>query len=62
MCGLIYRATGLLKSGAIKYQDRPTWYDVYRVFPPKYEPYIEREPERKTGIPDILYKEDKLRA
>ncbi|CAL8094866.1 unnamed protein product [Orchesella dallaii] len=55
------RTTGLLKSGAIKYQDRPLWYDVYRVFPPKYEPHIDRKPE-KTEINDILYREDKYRA
>jgi small subunit ribosomal protein S23 len=54
---------GLLKSKAIKYQDRPVWYDIYRVFPPKCEPYVEREPLKSVeDIPNILYKEDKVRA
>ncbi|ODM99914.1 28S ribosomal protein S23, mitochondrial [Orchesella cincta] len=55
------RTTGLMKAGAIKYQDRPLWYDIYRVFPPKYEPHIDREPEKKE-INDVLYREDKNRA
>jgi len=55
------RTTGLLKAGAIKYQDRPLWYDVYRVFPPKYEPHIDRVPQKKE-INEILYREDKYRA
>jgi len=46
----------------MKYQDRPLWYDIYRVFPPKYEPYIEREPEKTSEIPEIFYEEDTVRA
>jgi len=57
------RTTGLLKSGAMKYKDRPIWYDVYRVFPPKYEPYCERVPAKTVEeVPQIFYKEDKVRA
>jgi len=52
---------GLLKSGAIKAQDRPLWYDVYEVFPPKYEPHYDRRPE-KTDVPEIYYKEDQIRG
>ncbi|XP_021945794.1 probable 28S ribosomal protein S23, mitochondrial [Folsomia candida] len=57
------RTAGLIKSKAVKYQDRPVWYDVYRVFPPKYEPHIDREPSITVEqIPNILYKEDRIRA
>jgi len=57
------RTTGLLKSGAMKYPYRPVWYDVYRVFPPKFEPHIDREPSISVEqVPNILYKEDKVRA
>jgi len=55
------RTTGLLKAGGVKYQDRPLWYDIYRVFPPKYEPHIDRESEKKE-VMEIFYKEDKFRA
>jgi len=55
------RTTGLLKAGGIKYPDRPLWYDIYRVFPPKYEPHVDRESEKKE-IMEIFYKEDKYRA
>ncbi|KFM81188.1 28S ribosomal protein S23, mitochondrial, partial [Stegodyphus mimosarum] len=27
------RVTGLLKTGAMKEQDKPIWYDVYKIFP-----------------------------
>ncbi|XP_072931871.1 small ribosomal subunit protein mS23 isoform X2 [Epargyreus clarus] len=41
------RAEGLLKRGAMKPDDRPLWFDVYKAFPP---------------IRPILYKEDVVRA
>jgi len=60
------RATGLLRTKAIKYEDRPIWYDVYRVFPPKLEPRADRVPELSEGmtgeVPSILYGEDIARA
>ena len=63
---LFFRATGLLRTNAIKYEDRPVWYDVYRVFPPKYEPQFDRQPVLPEGtpeeVPNILYKEDVARA
>ena len=60
------RTTGLLRTKAIKYEDRPIWYDVYRVFPPKFEPRADRQPELSEGmadeVPSILYNEDVSRA
>jgi small subunit ribosomal protein S23 len=36
---LIHRVRGLLRSGALKEEDKPVWYDVYTAFPPKYDQY-----------------------
>ena len=53
---------GLLSHGAMKPDDRPLWFDVYKAFPPKVEPKFARpKPEVKT-IRQILYKEDIIRA
>ena len=70
--GTIYsRLLGLYKSGALKYEDRPVWFDVYEAFPPKYEPRWDRHHLSygtggnlsKLGPPtNILYKEDLVRA
>lgn len=57
----VFRATGLLKSGAMKPQDKPLWYDVYEAFPPKYEPRFDR-PASKEEIRQIFYPEDLIRA
>ena len=53
--------TGILKSGAIKEQDKPIWYDVYKTFPPKHEPAYLRPPVDKE-IKPILYPEDIIRG
>ncbi|XP_045133094.1 28S ribosomal protein S23, mitochondrial-like [Portunus trituberculatus] len=55
------RATGLLKSGAVKPQDKPLWYDVYEAFPPRYEPHYDRSHIRKE-IKQIFYPEDVIRG
>ncbi|KAG8041212.1 hypothetical protein G9C98_002200 [Cotesia typhae] len=39
------RVQSLLKSGAVKWEDKPIWYDVYEAFPPKNEPRYDR-----TGV------------
>ncbi|KAG1701335.1 putative 28S ribosomal protein S23, mitochondrial [Nymphon striatum] len=52
---------GLLKSGAVGYKDKPIWYEVYKAFPPKYEPSLMAEAVKKPVI-SILYKEDTVRA
>ncbi|ELT90724.1 hypothetical protein CAPTEDRAFT_48258, partial [Capitella teleta] len=55
------RVTGLLRSGALKHDDRPLWYDVMAAFPPSTEPKYDRlklqQPPR-----NILYPEDNIRA
>merc|ERR1711976_1057621 len=52
---------GLLKPGALKYEDRPIWYDVMAAFPPTREPKYDRlaltQPPRT-----VLYPEDSIRA
>uniref|UniRef100_A0A0P4WKZ3 Small ribosomal subunit protein mS23 n=1 Tax=Scylla olivacea TaxID=85551 RepID=A0A0P4WKZ3_SCYOL len=55
------RATGLLKSGAMKPQDKPLWYDIYEAFPPRYEPHYDRSPVIKE-IKQIFYPEDVIRG
>ncbi|GFO21898.1 28S ribosomal protein s23, mitochondrial-like [Plakobranchus ocellatus] len=50
------RMTGLLRSGAIKEEDRPIWYDVVKAYPPK------PKPPPKQNIPNILYPEDFVRV
>ncbi|XP_060848012.1 uncharacterized protein LOC132927491 [Rhopalosiphum padi] len=55
------RVNGLIKSGAMKIDDRPIWYDVYRAFPPESEPHYAK-PSQSLKIPDIFYPEDTFRA
>ncbi|XP_044733074.1 probable 28S ribosomal protein S23, mitochondrial [Chrysoperla carnea] len=55
------RVGGLLKSGAIKAEDKPIWFDVYDAFPPKLEPRYDR-PAPKISVKPIFYKEDIVRA
>ncbi|XP_074094605.1 mitochondrial ribosomal protein S23 [Cotesia typhae] len=55
------RVQSLLKSGAVKWEDKPIWYDVYEAFPPKNEPRYDRVAPN-IEISDIFYKEDIIRA
>ena len=55
------RLTGILKTGAMKEQDKPLWYDVYKTFPPKHEPAFTRPPVEKE-IKPIFYPEDAIRG
>uniref|UniRef100_A0A2H8TRW8 Small ribosomal subunit protein mS23 n=1 Tax=Melanaphis sacchari TaxID=742174 RepID=A0A2H8TRW8_9HEMI len=55
------RVNGLIKSGAMKVDDRPIWYDVYRAFPPESEPHYAK-PSQSLKIPDIFYTEDTFRS
>ncbi|CAH0563751.1 unnamed protein product [Brassicogethes aeneus] len=60
--GSIYsRTSGLIRSGALSWEDRPLWYDVYEAFPPKEEPKFDR-PAPNMRLKTIFYKEDKARA
>ena len=55
------RLEGLLKSGTIKKNDVPLWFQVYRRFPPQRPPDSER-PLIQKPLKTILYPEDDLRA
>lgn len=57
----LHRVRGLLRSGALKEDDKPLWYDVYEAFPPKYEPRYDR-PAPDVPIRNIFYSEDIIRA
>jgi small subunit ribosomal protein S23 len=58
---LFHRIRGLLRSGALKEEDKPIWCDVYTAFPPKYEPKYDR-PAPDIPLRNILYPEDTIRA
>lgn len=57
------RIDGLLRSGAKNYKDRPIWYDIYKMHPPKHEPgYDVVDKEGDFPIQQIFYQEDVIRA
>ncbi|XP_065355584.1 small ribosomal subunit protein mS23 [Calliphora vicina] len=56
------RVTGLLRSGAMKPEDKPIWYDLYEAFPPKLEPRFDRPAPKNIPIKNIFYEEDVARA
>lgn len=56
-----YRVNGLIKSGAMKVDDRPVWYDVYRSFPPESEPHYAK-PAKPVKVLDVFFPEDPFRA
>ncbi|CAG9539614.1 unnamed protein product [Cercopithifilaria johnstoni] len=51
---IFYRVTGLLRSGQLKWKERPLWYDVYVANPP----YIEPSVGASFPIRKLYYKED----
>ncbi|XP_067136791.1 small ribosomal subunit protein mS23 [Centruroides vittatus] len=55
------RMTGLLRSGALKKEDKPIWYGIYKAFPPLVEPIFKREVSEKE-ITRIFYPEDIYRV
>lgn len=55
------RTSGLLRSGALKAEDKPIWYDVYAAFPPIAEPRFDR-PAPNVPVRQIFYAEDAVRA
>nr|XP_046244827.1 28S ribosomal protein S23, mitochondrial [Scatophagus argus] len=61
------RVRDLMRSGVIKSPEKPIWYDVYRAFPPKRNPlhvklYTRPCSKKQETVPDILYREDEVRA
>ncbi|XP_001606448.1 28S ribosomal protein S23, mitochondrial [Nasonia vitripennis] len=60
--GTIYsRLTSLIKSGGIPEENKPIWLDLYKAFPPKYEPTFSR-PASGPPVRKIFYTEDLIRA
>lgn len=57
----IHRTSGLLRSGALKHEERPLWYDVYAAFPPHVQPRYDR-PAPNVTVQPIYYEEDIVRA
>uniref|UniRef100_A0A182QUL5 Small ribosomal subunit protein mS23 n=1 Tax=Anopheles farauti TaxID=69004 RepID=A0A182QUL5_9DIPT len=58
---IITRTQGLLKSGAMKFDERPLWYDIVSAFPPVEEPRYDR-PAPNVRVRQIFYQEDLVRA
>lgn len=56
-----FRANALLNSGAMSWEERPIWFDVYEAFPPKDEPTFGRSAPN-MHLKKIFYEEDKIRA
>ncbi|CAG0920312.1 unnamed protein product [Notodromas monacha] len=57
------RAAGLIKSGAMKESEKPLWFEIYRNFPPRFEPRVDRQvPVAKESLRQIFYEEDIIRA
>lgn len=50
-----------MRSGALKAEDKPVWFDVYAAFPPIAEPRFDR-PAPNVPVRQIFYAEDVARA
>ncbi|BET00074.1 Mitochondrial ribosomal protein S23 [Nesidiocoris tenuis] len=60
--GTIYtRITNLIRTGAMKLDERPLWYEVYQSFPPATPPRYDN-PAPAGEIRKIFYPEDLIRA
>ncbi|XP_071446101.1 small ribosomal subunit protein mS23 [Hetaerina americana] len=55
------RVNGLIRSGALKEDDKPLWFDLYKRFPPIEEPRFDR-PAKNVPVRKIFYPEDEVRA
>ncbi|CAL7936066.1 unnamed protein product [Xylocopa violacea] len=55
------RLTSLIQRGAMKKENIPIWYDVYKAFPPKCSPEFGRKLPNNEIRP-IFYAEDSIRA
>ncbi|KAL5965016.1 Zinc phosphodiesterase ELAC protein 1 [Taenia solium] len=58
VASIFRRVTGLMGNGAMEPKERPLWYDVYKAFPPRVEPSLERSLPANLRIQEILYAED----
>lgn len=57
-----FRVEGLIRSGAMKYEDKPIWFNVYRAYPPKHQPKFSREAVPSERVVNLFYPEDLIRA
>jgi hypothetical protein len=61
-----FRLNGLIESNIVRYVERPTWFDVYKTFPPKRDPVyrtvIGGDEVSSYEPPKILYYEDQIRS
>ncbi|XGW19725.1 hypothetical protein V3C99_003512 [Haemonchus contortus] len=60
---IFYRVTGLIRSGQMKWSDRPLWYDIYVTHPP-LDPHDwnTKHPKYDEPVRKIFYDEDLVRA
>ena len=60
---IFVRITNLIRSGKIRWQDRPLWYDAYVAHPPFFEPaWNIKLPKHGEEVRKIFYHEDVERA
>ncbi|KAK0417001.1 hypothetical protein QR680_012788 [Steinernema hermaphroditum] len=60
---IFFRVTGLIRSGQLKWENRPLWYDVYAAVPPLREPNWDAKwPKHSESVRELLYEEDIIRA
>ncbi|XP_076652831.1 mitochondrial ribosomal protein S23 [Halictus rubicundus] len=55
------RISSLINTGSITENNIPIWYEIYKNFPPKYEPTFNR-PVSEKPLRNIFYEEDVTRA
>lgn len=53
--------SGLLRTGGVKEENKPIWFEIWKAFPPKVDPVLDRPVDEKP-LRQILYPEDKVRA
>nr|CAD7591595.1 unnamed protein product [Timema genevievae] len=51
---MVHTQQGLLRSGAMKQEDKPLWYHIYESFPPKYEPSKLLKVKKNLGSINLL--------
>ncbi|XP_015435533.1 PREDICTED: probable 28S ribosomal protein S23, mitochondrial [Dufourea novaeangliae] len=55
------RLSSIILGGGMQEHNIPIWYNVYKAFPPKYEPRFNR-PASQKPLRNIFYDEDVVRA
>ncbi|XP_050479720.1 28S ribosomal protein S23, mitochondrial [Bombus huntii] len=55
------RVKSLLNADVLRPDNLPIWYEIYKAYPPKYEPTFSRKTST-INMQKIFYKEDLIRA